>query len=520
MRSKRPGSKWKSESDELESLGRVAQGGLPNDDLSNLVETIAARVAAVGIEIVSTSPTTETVRSWRTALETRLAALTKRSAALQSSLGLLEELPKRRQELAQAELRLKEVRAAVVLATRRTSEASERLRDRRAQIERLDARLTYLVGRRDTLVWIEDNKGLHTELRSEVVSISEKLDNRFGDLDLLSDRKTSLSAMLGQIEVRKASATRALNGAQSELQHGRAILEGMEGWQAKTRRLASISEEEEVLRRSGLEIQRYERQLRAALQAVAERDRGLTSQIETIEEKRGEMDLLISALQDHVEGGVCPACGHDHGGHRALLDGMAARLGREVATDERLTRNDLRTKIDELTSTIDEVEGRRVLCTHGLAELDEEREAVAMEVEAFLVRMTEFAKPVANDVDTARMEVSTRCATLDRQIGEWTAELASADAEAETARREWEETSRSIRHAQEEASELKNRLGQHFQKAGNAGGRPPEPGRHWFGDIWHQGARAREVNTCGGGVDTEAAGGREGGISTRRGIAK
>ena len=96
------------------------------------------------------------------------------------------------------------------------------------------------------MAWVEENEGLHVALRTEVASISERLNQRARDLDRLSDREKSLSATLGEREAQRASATGALSETQSELQRGRAILKGMEGWQAKTRRMGSIGEEEET----------------------------------------------------------------------------------------------------------------------------------------------------------------------------------------------------------------------------------------------------------------------------------
>ena len=446
------------ESEELESLGRALQGESPNEDLSALVEAIAKRVVAAGIEAASVEPRTETVRSWRTALETRSSSLGRRSETLRACAGLLEELPRRREELVRAEARLENVNSRVALASKRTSEARERLRERTAQIDRQEGRLRYLVGRRDTLAWIEENEGLHAALRTEVAATSERLSHNARDLDRLGDREKSLSATLSEREARRASAAGALGETQSELQRGRTILEGMEGWQAKTRRMGSIGEEEERLSRAVAEVQRSEERLRAAVQEAVEDEHRLTVEIGTIEAKRGELSDLIGALEDHIEGGVCPTCGQDHGSRQGLLDRISAQLGRELATDERMSRDAVRTRVGELRSSIEEVEGRGKLVTHQLAELAEERDMVAAEVEEFRGLMEHFAIPVGNDADTARNEVTAKCALLERQSGNWSAEAARAAEESETARSEWEATTKSMRRVQEEVSELKNSL--------------------------------------------------------------
>ena len=448
----------KVDSEELESVGRASERESSNENLSALVGAIAKRIVAAGIEIASVEPKTETVRSWRTALETRSSSLGRRSEALRACVGLLEELPRRREELARAEARLENVNSRVALASKRTREARERLRERIAQIDRLQRILRYLVGRRDTLAWVEENQGLHVGLRTELGSISERLTQKARDLDRLSDRKKSLTTTLGEREAQRTSATGALSEIQSELQRGRTILEGMESWQAKTKRIESIGEEEEKLSRTAIEIRRSEERLRGAMQAAVDEEHRLTEEIGTIEEKRGELRDLIGGLEDHIEGGVCPTCGQDHGSRRELLERISAQMGRDVATHERVSRDAVRTRIEELRSSIGEVEAKGKLITHQLAELAEERDVVGAEVEAFRGLMEHFVVPIGSDAEATRTKVAARCALLERQSEEWMAEVTRAAEESETTRREWQATTMEIRRVQEEVSELKNIL--------------------------------------------------------------
>ena len=446
------------ESEELESLGRALHGESRNEDLSALIETIAKRILALGIEIVSVEPRAETVRSWRTALETRSSSLRRRSETLRACVGLLEDLPRRREELTRAEERLENVKSRVALATKRTSEVRERLRKRTAQIDRMEERLRYIVGRRDTLAWVEKNEELHAALRTELASTTKRLTQKAQDLDHLEDLEKSHSATLRDRESRRASANRALAETQSELQRGRTIGEGIDGWQARTKRLRNIAEEEEILKKSAFEGRRSEERLRTVLHAAVEEEHRLTVQIGTIEANLGELSDLIGALEDHIDGGVCPTCGQDHGSRRQLLERISAQLGREVATDERVSRDTVRTRIEELRSSIEEVEVGAEMPTHQLGELTEERDIVAAEVEAFRGLMQNFAVHVGNDADDVRKGVAEKCALLERHSAERSAEVARAAEESETARREWEATTKSISRVQEEIAELENRL--------------------------------------------------------------
>ena len=444
------------ESEELESLGRALQGESPSEDLSALLKAIAERVVAVGIEVASVEPKIETVSSWRTALETRSSSLGRSSEALRACVGLLEELPRRREELARAEEQLENVNSTVALATTQTSEARDRCRERTARIDRMQARLRYLIARRGTLGWVEENEGAHAAVGTEVASISELLREKTRGLDRLGDIENSQSKKLGEREARRTSVTRTLAATQAESERGGTILAGVEAWGAKKKRLQSIGEEEERLSRSVLDDRRSTERLRAAQQAEVEEEHRLTAKIEEV--KRGELSEVIRALEDHIESGVCPMCGQDHGSRRGLVERISAQLGPEVTTDQRVSRDATRTRIEELRLSIEEAERREEVATRDLAGLGEERDMLAGEIQAFRGLMEEFAVRVSNDLDAVRKKVAAQCNLLERRSGELTAELAREDEESETARREWEATTELIRTAQDEMNELNDKL--------------------------------------------------------------
>ncbi len=447
-----------AEHEELEALGRVLPEESGSDDLSRLVDSIGERIAAVGIELTSVEPKLESVRSWRASLETRSSSLDKRSQALRACVSLLEELPRQRQALVRAKRRLESVSSQVAGARKRTSELGDRCREKEGRIDQMRARLTYLDERLETLAWVERTKGAHATLKAEVESLSDQLDEKTRDLEHLGDMEKSLSKRLDDRERRKTSLALALAEKRSELRRGHTILEGMEGWQAKRKRLRTIREKEAGLRNAVMDGWRSTERLQAVLQAEEEKERRLAAEIAIFEEKHGELNELIGTLEDHIEDGVCPTCGQDHGSRRQLLERISTHLGQEVATDERVSRDSARERIEELRSSIEEVEESENVASRELADLGEERDSFVGEVEAFEGQMAEFAMLVGSDPDMARDGVAAQCSQLERQCEERTAELAGEAEESESARRQWETTNRSLRRMQDEITELNGRL--------------------------------------------------------------
>ena len=444
------------ETEELESLGRALVAESPNRDLSALLDAIVERVKAAGIEIASVEPSIETIRSWRTALETRSSNLERRREKLRACAGLLDELPRRRKELERAEANLENIEPKVAVVTKQTSEARKAFRARTSAVHRLEQRLKYLIQRQDSLAWVERNKQLHATLVAEVASKSEALAEKTDDLDAWRDREKSLLAAMNEKETRRASASRALSETRSEIGQGRTILEGIEGWQVRTKRLEEIGEEQEQSRRSTLDARRSEERFRVALQLALDEDTRLSAEIVAIEAKRGELSEVIESLEDHIEGGVCPTCGEDHGSRRELLARIAAHLGREVATDERVARDEVRKRVEELRSSIVDVQGRREKVAGQQAELAEERDVREADVEAFRNSMNDFGVLAGQDADAVRTAVARQCALLERQQEKWMGEIARVAEESEAARQEWQKATSSIQRLQEGASELKN----------------------------------------------------------------
>ena len=318
--------------------------------------------------------------------------------------------------------------------------------------------MTNLFERLETLAWVERTKGAYAALVAEVGSLSDLLDERTREHERLGDLEKSMAKRVGEREERKASLTRALAKTRSELERGRTVLDGMQGWQTKTERLRTIKEEEEALRKAVLDGSRSMERLQAALQAEEEEEQRLTAEIGVIEERQGDLNELIGALEDHIEDGVCPTCGQDHGSRRELLERISTQLGREVATDERVARESTRRRVEEVRSSIGEEKKKENVASGGLAALGEERDALAAEVEAFQGRLSEFGLLVGNYSDMARNDVTTQFTELERQCDEQTAELSSETDELEIVRGQWEATTRLIGTTQDEITELSDRL--------------------------------------------------------------
>ena len=308
------------------------------------------------------------------------------------------------------------------------------------------------------MAWIVENQELHDALNTEVAAASEQLTLKALELDRLGDRERALSERIRDTEQHKATAARALEHKQEDLKRGQVIREGINGWQGRSVRLDEIVKEEEKLKVTAMGIGRAREQLLAAERSRVEDEKRLTQEIERFEARRGELHRLIGAIEKHVEGSVCPTCGEDHGSRQELLARMAAQMGGETATAQRASREEVRSGLEDVRSSLEEISQRQGLVTARFAELTEERVLLTEENQAFRNLLVEFELVTSTDPNTVRAAITTRCALLEKQVGEFSAQVTHATKELVEAGREWELTTATFKQAQADVGDLKNKV--------------------------------------------------------------
>ena len=207
---------------------------------------------------------------------------------------MLKNLRRQWDELAWAKSRLEKLKSKVAQVAKRTREAKEKIRVRTGKCRTAGGEAE-IPGRKagDVGLGRREQKSVRGAAVAKVASVTRRLNGKASELDDLRDREKSLSVTLKEREAQRTGATRSLGETQSKLQRGTTIVEGIAGWQEKTKRLENIGGEKESQKNTKLEVQKSARRLRAEQQLALENEHRLSAKIGAIESKRGKLSDLV-----------------------------------------------------------------------------------------------------------------------------------------------------------------------------------------------------------------------------------
>ena len=214
------------------------------------------------------------------------------------------------------------------------------------------------------LAWVEDNE--ESACRDCVLKLRRlRNDWLIKQVTLMtwSDREKSLSATQEEREAQRAAATRALGETESKLQRAKMILEGICRVAGKEETAGRESpRNSRRLKKTKLEVQQSAKTF-AGPAAEGDSGGGASAECPRLGPSKPRVEKLsglVGVLEDHIEGGVCPACGQDHGSRRRIAgsDFGSVEACKWLPTSE-CRGMPYETRIKELNSSIEEVERRR-----------------------------------------------------------------------------------------------------------------------------------------------------------------
>ena len=149
-------------------------------------------------------------------------------------------------------------------------------------------------------------------------------------------------------------------------------------------------------------------------------------------------------LESHVEGGVCPVCGEDHGDQEKLLDRIGEHLGEEIAKEERLRLEGVRRRVEEQNAMLDERAASRRELDLRQRELEREREVLDGAIQEYDRSLAEIGVASGRSAKIIRGELEGLCSDWER-VASKLADLASQMwSQLERLRRESHEVTESV----------------------------------------------------------------------------
>ncbi len=333
---------------ELEGFARTAQGDVDGSELDDAIASVRARVAAEGMAVVDGGVDLFTLRGWRATLESRVAEVEGRRSGMEQLADDVGELPVIRRKLAEVrrEIELRRTRLAARLAEKDRTE--QRLSRAEAAVAREGETRRRCRSRLSTMTWVRKVAPDYAALQETVTTATARLGRAQAALATAEGEENRAKERVAEGRRRRAKATERIEAIRSRLKILNGLVNGLRGWTAQRARV------EEGLRQQSTVVQALDRlaaqraeiadRLRASKRKEAEYQR----EVERIEGEDSDVRALLWKLEGHIDSGVCPLCGEDHGATGALLDAIRKRTKEDVAAPAREGLRTVRRENNEL----------------------------------------------------------------------------------------------------------------------------------------------------------------------------
>ena len=365
-----------AEEAEIEALGRAVEGVGASTDWEEAVSSLYERVAMEGLEVPTGKPDLATLRGWRATFATRDVGVRERMEKLRGCLGTVELLPRRKSALAVRGAHLDKAKAAVSDAARCRDVAVE---EHAARVERLSSIERELIDcerNLERVSWLEENVPRYADRVREEAETHSRLKAAQDRVEATETRERVWSERLRSAKEERSDVLKRAEQADERLAEPRELLAALDVWTTRRLRVGTIGEEMSRCEHEAGELKLSEQALFETIQALEQDENQLRSQIEAREEQRNELSTLVAQIEYHIEGGVCPVCGEDHGSAATLLDRIAKHLGGDTAKEERLRLDAVRGKGHQLNEEMDGLKASRRNNDRRRSELMRERDAL------------------------------------------------------------------------------------------------------------------------------------------------
>jgi exonuclease SbcC len=368
---------------ELERLSQSSKLEGNVEEVNKAAGILRSELAAAGITVEPRELDIVAVRGWRAVIESRYAESQNLSARLSVLAKEVANLPWMRTEItaAQQQLAQKELALNEIEEKKRASE--EAVQNTERWLSKLNASRVEEESRAGFLEWVRSNKPIYVQLLQQQNKYEEKLRNLTAELSL---RRRAEETAIGDLRRQEVFATqmaknlktyRAQLGEMWNLQRSGAQL------RANCTRLDTIAQVEQTDLNTLNSLKIEEKTLSPQLTAVMEEESRLNRQIAETDKNLSELKALLSQLQAHIQTGICPLCGEDHGSKARLLHRIRESVATDAASNARALHAGVREQVKHLTEQIAANRHKQQVVIQQLGSLKKERAVLEDEIGQF-----------------------------------------------------------------------------------------------------------------------------------------
>lgn len=144
---------------------------------------------------------------------------------------------------------------------------------------------------------------------------------------------------------------------------------------------------------------------------------GLIASIARVSADQERLVGLLDELEGHIDDGVCPVCGVDHGSREALIRKIELRRTIDRSANLANALSECRVSITRLRDRANTIDGERTSSTSQLRTLADERSTLEAEVQSYVARVSEFAiDPFSTSGEDSARQLHDRMAEETRDL--------------------------------------------------------------------------------------------------------
>ena len=393
---------------------------MPHDDLASL----RRRVNESGLAVLDQESDRVFVRASRVAIQGRLAQKNSRKT-LPNNVGSVASLAGRGERL----------EADLISTNRDLTAANEAQRKGELLVSELHDRRTSVTLLTDAVVWARETSSKFVKLRHEESAMAMAVQEGVAKLDELRQLRSEATVAL-------THQNQSLRESTARVQASRELTSVLEdlartehNWREDQQQVLSTDSEIEGSLARLKSRNEEERAVSSQFERNTKQQAAIEREIARLEQNSSNLSQLLSRVEDYLDDGACPLCGHDHGSLSDLLRQIGQRRVEDRANDQRV----------ELT---------RFRGVH--EELDQKRRKLRRIVEDDAARVARLQSERADRVERiARFEeTATRAGVTLELIHPTQIEEAVARLQA-TVRKETEEEARRIRFFQDQVEQTR-----------------------------------------------------------------
>lgn len=413
-----------AERKEFERLSRTAHTSDKSVEvLQTEVDSLRHILDSVGIASTHQNIDVGILRGWRAAIEARLGESQSRSNRFLAMIPEVGMLPRMRTQLTLIVQEIDKKSKAQSAADKSSALLEPTLKNSEQVLAGLKNEYHTTQASLTALEWLKATLPLYMQSVERQFSLQTKLNQARENLAMLRSAEDETTDALRKQESLATQTEERIKLKRQELSAVEALGDSIVAWQAARVRIRVLDQSEKEALESLDKLKKDENTFAPQLAALTDEEARMVRLIGEADRSQTELKGLLSQLSSHVDSGICPVCGVDHGSKDILIKRIQAHIAVGATQLARADLNSVRERASALSERIAGNKRQQTATESHLVDLRGERAALEADISRFPRSAFKLEVIVEQDSPPPLEQVQARGKVLEREIEEASLQL-------------------------------------------------------------------------------------------------